>query len=245
VVQIDAEIIGALVGAIVGAFAAAEVSRRSIRYDHRITACSAMQALADEARFNAHVVRHMGEDLSDYSPSAAERQAFDEALPVLHVLPPDLRDRARDARSQILIMMHIDEILEKYLTKPGAPPAAIVQKRQGLIEMLPNELDSLADAIETFVKTDCEARWFRPRSASRHELRRAVKRFPVNRDLHVDQIASRSIQIGRHPQPRRCRQGNEPVRIRDDVVARHLPGERFQFHRVLADRPRRVPGVRL
>jgi hypothetical protein len=66
-------------------------------------------------------------------------------LPVLHVLPPDLRDRSRDARSQILIMMHLDELLEMSLTKPGAPPTAIVQKRQGLIERLPNELDSLAD----------------------------------------------------------------------------------------------------
>jgi hypothetical protein len=172
VVQIDAEIIGALLGAVVGAIfgaiAGAAVSRWSIRYDRRLAACSAMQALADEARFNAHVVRHMGEDLSDYSPSATERQAFDEALPVLHVLPPDLRDRARDARSQILIMMHIDEILEMSLTKSGTPPTPIVQKRRGLIETLPNELDSLADAIEMFVKTDCEARWSRSRSASRH-----------------------------------------------------------------------------
>jgi len=168
VVQIDAEIIGALLGALVGAFAATEVSRRSIRYDRRLAACSAMQALADEARFNAHVVRHLREDMSDYSPSATERQAFDEALPFLHVLPPDLRDRSREARSQILIMMHIDEVLEKYLTKPGPPPAAMAQKRQGLIETLPEELDSLANAIEMFVKTDCESRWFGSRSTSRH-----------------------------------------------------------------------------
>ena len=128
VAQIDAEIIGALLGAIVGAIfgavAGAMVSRWSIRYDRQVAACSAMQALADEARFNAHVVRHMQEDVSDYSPSATERQAFDAALPVLYVLPPDLRDRSRDARSQILIMMHIDDILEMSLTKPGAPPAA-------------------------------------------------------------------------------------------------------------------------
>jgi hypothetical protein len=65
-------------------------------------------------------------------------------------------------------MMHIDEILEMSLTKRGTPPTPIVQKRLGLIETLPNELDSLADAIEMFVKTDCEARWFRSRSASRH-----------------------------------------------------------------------------
>ncbi len=133
--QIDAEIIGALLGAIVGAvfgaIAGAVVSRWSIRYDRQLAACSAMQALADEARFNAQVVRHLREDMSDYSPSATERQAFDEALPVLHVLPPDLRDRSRDARSQILIMMHIDEILEMSLTKSDAPPTAIVQKRQG------------------------------------------------------------------------------------------------------------------
>ena len=166
VFQIDAEITGALLGAIVGAFAGAAVSRWSIRYDRRLAACSAMQALADEARFNSHVVRHMREDMSDYSPSATERQAFDEALPVLHVLPPDLRDRSRDARSQILIMMHIDEILEKYLTKPGAPPAAIIQKRLVLIESLPNELDALANDIETFVMTDCDSRWFRSRSTS-------------------------------------------------------------------------------
>ena len=170
--QIDAEIIGAVLGAVVGAIfgavAGAMVSRWSIRYDRQVGACSAMQALADEARFNAHVVRHMQEDVSDYSPSATERQAFDAALPVLYVLPPDLRDRSRDARSQILIMMHIDEILEMSLTRPGAPPAPIVQKRLGLIETLPNELDSLADAIEMFVKTDCESGWFGSGSASRH-----------------------------------------------------------------------------
>ena len=172
VTQIDPEIIGALVGAIVGAvfgaIAGAVVSRWSIRYDRQLAACSTMQALADEARFNAQVVRHLREDSSDYSPSATERQAFDEALPVLHVLPPDLRERARAARSQILIMMHIDEILERHLTKPGPPPAAIVQKRQGLIETLPKELDGLADAIDMFVKTDCESRWSGSRSASQH-----------------------------------------------------------------------------
>src|SRR5829696_4377703 len=133
VAQIDAEIIGALLGAVVGAIFGAitglAVSRWSIRYDRQLAACSAMQALADEARFNAQVVRHLQEDASDYSPSAIERQAFDEALPVLHVLPPDLRDRSRNARSQILIMMHIDEILETSLTTPGAPPTSIVQKR--------------------------------------------------------------------------------------------------------------------
>ena len=127
-----------------------------------------MQGLADEARFNAQVVRHLREDASDYSPSATERQAFDEALPVLHVLPPELRDRARDARSQILIMMHIDEILEMSLTMPGAPPTPILQKRLGLIETLPKQLDTLADEIEMFVKTDCGSRWFRSRSTSRH-----------------------------------------------------------------------------
>ena len=166
--QFDAEIIGALLGAIVGAFAGAAVSRWSIRYDRQIGACSAMRALADEARFNAHVVEHMRADMSDYSPSATERQAFDAALPVLHVLPPDLRDRARNARSQILILMHIDDILEMSLTTSDAPPTSVVQKRQGLIETLPKELQSLADAIEMFVKTDCESRWFRSRSASRH-----------------------------------------------------------------------------
>ena len=168
VALIDTEIIGALLGAIVGTFAGAAVSRWSIRYDRRLAACSAMQALADEARFNAHVVRQMREDKSDYSPSATERQAFDAALSVLHVLPPELRDRARDARSQILIMMHLDDLLEMSLSKPGAPPTAIVQKRQGLIKRLPDELDSLADEIETFVKTDCESRWSRSRSASPH-----------------------------------------------------------------------------
>jgi hypothetical protein len=162
VVYIDSEIIGALLGAVVGgilgAVAGAIVSRWSIRYDRSLAACSAMQALADEARFNAHVVRHLREDMSDYSPSAIERQAFDEALPFLHVLPPDLRQRSRDARSQILIMMHIDEVLEKYLAEPGRPPVAMVQKRQGLIATLPTELDGLADAIEMFVQTDCESR---------------------------------------------------------------------------------------
>ena len=170
--HIDAEIIGALLGAIVGAIfgavAGAMVSRWSIRYDRQVGACSAMQALADEARFNAHVVRHMQEDVSDYSPSATERQAFDAALPVLYVLPPDLRDRSRDARSPILILMHIDDILEMSLTKSDAPPTAVVQKRLRLIETLPTEINSLADAIEMFVKSDCEWRWFGSGSASRY-----------------------------------------------------------------------------
>ena len=115
-VHIDAEIIGALLGAVFGAITGAitglAVSRWSIRYDRQLAACSAMQALADEARFNAQVVRHLHEDASDFSPSALERQAFDEALPVLHVLPTVLRERSRDARSKILIMMHLEEILE-------------------------------------------------------------------------------------------------------------------------------------
>jgi hypothetical protein len=170
VAQIDAEIIGALLGAIVGAIfgavAGAAVSRWSIRYDRQIAACSAMQALADEAQFNAQVVRHVRGDMSDYSPSAVERQAFDEALPVLHVLPPDLRARARDARAKILIMMHVEEILETSLTKHDSPPAAMVQKRQELIEILPSELDVLADEVEMFVKTDCQSRWLGSRTTS-------------------------------------------------------------------------------
>jgi hypothetical protein len=168
VAQVDTEIIGALLGAIVGAFAGAAVSRWSIRYDRQMAACSAMQALADEARFNAHVVRHLQEDVSGYSPSALERQAFDAALPVLYVLPPALRDRSRDARSRILIMMHLEEILETSLTKPDAPPTSVVQKRHELTETLPKELDSLADEIASFVKTDCESQWFGSRSASPH-----------------------------------------------------------------------------
>ncbi|MBW3631720.1 MAG: hypothetical protein KY456_01695 [Chloroflexi bacterium] len=168
--QIDAEIIGALLGAIVGAIfgavAGAVVSRWSIRYDRQIAACSAMQALADEARFNAHVVRHLREDVSDYLPSAIERQAFDAALPVLYVLPPELRDRSRNARSKILIMMHVEEMLETSLTKPDTQPTAMIQKRQALIETLPEEFDGLAEDIAMFVRTDCQARWFGSRSAS-------------------------------------------------------------------------------
>ena len=164
VTQIDPEIIGALVGAIVGAvfgaIAGAVVSRWSIRYDRQIAACSTMQALADEARFNAQVVRHLQEDPSDYSSFALERQALDASLPVLHVLPPALRDRSRDARFKVLIMMHLDEMLEMSLAKPGARSTATIQKRQGLVETLPNDLERLADDIEMFVKTDCESRWF-------------------------------------------------------------------------------------
>ena len=167
---IDAEIIGALVGAIVGAvlgaFAGAAVSRHSIRYDRRIAACSAMQALADEARFNGHVVQHARENASDYSPSALERQAFDAALPVLHVLPPPLAERSRDARSKILIMMHLEELLEPSLTKPDTPPPAVIEKRQALMATFPAELDRLADDLERFVKTDCQSRWFGSRSSS-------------------------------------------------------------------------------
>ena len=170
--HIDAEIIGALLGAVVGAIFGAmtgvAVSRWSIRYDRQLAACSAMQALADEARFNAQVVRHLGEDVSDFSPSALERQAFDAALPVLHVLPADLKVRSRDARSKILIMMHLDEIIESSQSKRDVPPASMIQKRQGLIETFPGELDSIAADIETFVKTDCGSQWSGSQSASRH-----------------------------------------------------------------------------
>jgi hypothetical protein len=170
VVHIDSEIIGALLGAVVGALFGAitgvAVSRWSIRYDRQLAACSAMQALADEARFNAQVARHLQEDASDYSPSALERQAFDEALPILHVLPTALRQRSRDARSKILIMMHLDEILESAQSKRGGPPARTIQKRQGLIETFPGELERLADDIEMFVKTDCGSRWSGSRSPS-------------------------------------------------------------------------------
>jgi hypothetical protein len=172
VFHIDSEITGALLGAVVGgifgAVAGVGVSRWSIRYDRQLAACSAMQALADEARFNAQVVRHLREDVSDYSPSALERQAFDEALPVLHVLPADLRDRSRDARAKILILMHLEEILESWQSKRGGPPASTIQKRQGLIETLTGELDAIADDIETFVRSDCESRWSGSRSRSRH-----------------------------------------------------------------------------
>ncbi len=170
--QIDAEIIGALLGAVVGAIFGAitglAISRWSIRYDRQLAACSAMQALADEARFNAQVVRHLQEDASDYSPSALERQAFDEALQVLHVLPSVLRERSRDARSKILIMMHLDEILESAQSRRGGPPPATLQKRQGLIETFPGELERLADDIDMFVKTDCGSRWSGSRSPSSH-----------------------------------------------------------------------------
>jgi hypothetical protein len=172
VIHIDSEIIGALLGAVVGAMFGAitgvVVSRWSIRYDRKIAACSAMQALADEARFNAQVVRHLREDVSDYSPSALERQAFDEALPVLHVLPEALRDRTRDVRARILIMMHLEEILESSQSKRGGPPASTIQKRQGLIETLPGELDGIANDIEMIVRSDCESRWSGSRSRSRH-----------------------------------------------------------------------------
>jgi hypothetical protein len=172
VIHIDSEIIGALLGAVVGAMFGAitgvVVSRWSIRYDRKIAACAAMQALADEARFNAQVVRHLREDMSDYSPSALERQAFDEALPVLHVLPEALRDRTRDVRAKILIMMHLEEILESSQSKRGGPPATMIQKRRGLIETLPGELDGIADDIEMIVRSDCESRWSGSRSPSRH-----------------------------------------------------------------------------
>lgn len=127
-----------------------------------------MQALAAEARGNAHVVRHMPEEMLAYLPLALERQAFDAALPVLHVQPAPLRDRSRDARAKVIILMHLDELLEMSLIKADAPPSSIVQKRQGLLETISDELDGLADDIKTFVKTDCESRWFRSASASPH-----------------------------------------------------------------------------
>jgi hypothetical protein len=163
-VNIDAEIIaallGAMVGGIFGAITGVLVSRWSIRYDRRLAACSAMQALSDEARFNAQVLRHVREHQPDKSPSALERQAFDAALPVLHILPIGLRDRSRDARSKILIMLHIEDILEMALSKPGSVPKSIVQRRDHLLATLPEELEGVASDVETFVRSDCESRRF-------------------------------------------------------------------------------------
>jgi len=157
--EVVGAVVGAVLGAILGALAGAVVSRWSIRYDRRQGACAAMQACADEARFNAQVVRHLQEDPRDVTPSALEREAMDAALPFLSVLPPDLRTRARDVRARILILMHIEEILEAEAARPGAIPATTTRKRQTLIDALPADLDSIANDIEMFVQTDCKSAW--------------------------------------------------------------------------------------
>jgi hypothetical protein len=163
-VHIDEEMIAALLGAMVGGvfgtIAGVLVSRWSIRYDRRLAACSAMQGLSDEARFNAEVLRHVRVHQPDYAPSGLERQAFDAALPVLHVLPIGLRDRSRDARSKILILMHIEVMLEMAQAKPGSDLIPLVQKRDHLLDTLPEELESVASDVETFVKSDCASQRF-------------------------------------------------------------------------------------
>lgn len=164
----DTEGGGALIGAIAGAVIGIVVSRWSVRYDRRIVACSAIQAFADEAEFNAHVLQHLQEHPDDIAPSALERQAFDAALPILHVLPPRLRDRARNARSNVLIMMYLEERLDSTATNPDAAASSLMQKRQELVDTLPKEFRELASEIRGFVAKDCETWWTRFRPSSSH-----------------------------------------------------------------------------
>jgi hypothetical protein len=153
---LESEVVGALVGALVAGIAGVLAARSSIGYERRLVACSAMQALADEARFNAHVMQQMAGTGSEAASSALERQAFDAALPLLDVLSPELRDRARVPRSRILILMHLEKIVEES-SQRGTVPATMTKRRQELIEALPKELNDLAHDVEAFVKTDCTA----------------------------------------------------------------------------------------
>jgi hypothetical protein len=149
-------LVGAVVGAIVGAIGASLVTRQSVLFERKIAAYSAILALADEARFNANVVRHFKDHLWGSEPSDLEKEAFDMALPYLHVLPAALRDRAREARTNILYMIYIETMFEKLSSKQGAAPKSMVDKREQLMTLLPTDLESLASDIETFIEND---RW--------------------------------------------------------------------------------------
>jgi hypothetical protein len=149
-------LIGAVVGAILGAIGASLVTRQSVLFERKIAAYSAILALADEARFNANVVRHLQDHLWGSEPSALEREALDMALPFLHVLPTALRDRAREARASVLFMIYIETMFAKVSAKQGAAPKSMLDTRQQLISVLPTELESLASDIEAFIKKN---RW--------------------------------------------------------------------------------------
>lgn len=147
------------IGAIAGALVAAALSLWVIRRERRQAACAAIEALADEARFNAELVRHVRSDPSAISLSTLERLALDAALPMLLILPPNLRQRAHEARSTILWLMRIEEVLEAAAERSGTIPAAMAQRRERLIDEFPAALDSLHDDLEAFVSARCR---FRP-----------------------------------------------------------------------------------
>ncbi|MBA2597326.1 MAG: hypothetical protein M3Q50_03415 [Chloroflexota bacterium] len=161
-----AEILGALIGAIAGALGATLITRWSILFERKTAALETVQALADEARFNAKLLRHRDEHDWDFSPSGLERQAFDAALPVLHVLPPDLRDDARDARSKVLYLIYIETMLAEMPATPSAAAEGMVKQQQTLLATLPDALEALAANVETFVAGERRLRWLidrRPR----------------------------------------------------------------------------------
>jgi hypothetical protein len=149
-------LVGAVVGAILGAIGASLVTRQSVLFERKITAYSAILALADEAQFNANVVRHLKDHLWGSELSDLEREALDMALPYLHVLPTGLRDRVRAARANILYLIYIETMFEKLSAKQGATPESMLDKRAQLMDLLPPELESLASDIETFIEND---RW--------------------------------------------------------------------------------------
>ena len=158
-----AEILGALIGAIVGALGASLVTRWSILFERKTAAHETVQALADEARFNAKLLRHRDEHDWDLSPSGLERQAFDAALPILHVLPVDLRDDARDARSKVLYLIYIESMLAEMSEGSAVASGGMVKQQEALLAMLPDALETLAANVETFVSAERHSRWGRER----------------------------------------------------------------------------------
>ncbi len=147
----QAEVLGALIGAIAGALGASIVALWTLRTERRAVAHEALLALTDEVRFNAKVIRHRDEHVWEAMPSALERQAFDAALPVLHVLPPELRDDARDVRAKVLFMIYLEEMHAMSPAGSGAAPKSMAEQRQWLVESLPEDLDRLAATVEAFI----------------------------------------------------------------------------------------------
>lgn len=148
------EFVGALVGALIGTLGAWVVARWSLRSERKAAAQEKIQALADEARFDAHIMRHRDEHRWDFAPSALERQAFDAALPVLHVvLAKNLRDRVRELRSQVLIMIYVETMLAESATKTDEATTLLLSKRQDLMTTLPDDLDDLAHGVEAAIRT--------------------------------------------------------------------------------------------
>jgi hypothetical protein len=64
------------------------------------------------------------------------------------VLPPKLRDDARDLRARVLYMIYLEEMGATSPSASRAASAAVAEQRQRLAAVLPDDLERFAAEIE-------------------------------------------------------------------------------------------------